>query len=107
MNELTVKSGLKAFAEELELALRNQGHPVLAQQVEHLPLLDRCRCGDSSCSTFYTAAKPAGTYGSRHSNTVVQSPVGMIILDVVDGEIRCVEVLDRPDVQKVLTAVLP
>jgi hypothetical protein len=31
----------------------------------------------------------------------------MLILDVVDGEIACVEVLDRKDVREKLEEVLP
>jgi hypothetical protein len=32
---------------------------------------------------------------------------GMVILDVVAGEIACVEVLDRPDLRQKLLSVLP
>jgi hypothetical protein len=32
---------------------------------------------------------------------------GMLILDVVDGEIACMEVLDREDVREKLDRVLP
>ena len=103
----TLTNALPAFAEELECYLRNQGHADLAAQISTLPLVDRCRCGDDFCATFYTAARPAGAYGPGHSNLEVESGDGMIILDLVDGGIRCIEVLFRPDVQKVLFSVLP
>jgi hypothetical protein len=31
----------------------------------------------------------------------------MIVIDVVDGEIACIEVLDRDDIRKKLLEVLP
>ena len=70
-------------------------------------MLDRCRCGDGFCATFYTAPKPDGGYGSGHECLAVESCDGMIILDLVEDEIRCVEVLYRPDVQKGVSLVLP
>ena len=107
MSELVLKAALPAFALELEQSLREQGRADLASQVATLPLVDRCRCEDDFCATFYTAGKPAGAYGTGHSNLEVESTEGMIILDLVDDAIRCVEVLYRPDVQKALFTVLP
>ena len=106
-NGLTVSRALPDFAVELETALHSQGAADLALQVSSLPLVDRCRCGDDFCATFYTAPKPEGAYGLGHENVVVEVTKGMTILDVVNGDIRCVEVLYRPDVQRVLFAVLP
>jgi hypothetical protein len=107
MSKLVLRTALPAFASELEESLRDQGRADLASQVARLPLVDRCRCGDHFCATFYTAAEPADGYGPGHANLVVESAKGMIILDLVDDRICCVEVLDRPDVQRVLFAVLP
>jgi hypothetical protein len=70
-------------------------------------LVNRCRCGDDFCATFYTAPRPDGAYGAGHQNVVVETTEGMVILDLVKDEIKCVEVLHRPDVRKVLLAVLP
>jgi len=74
-----------------------------------LRLVDRCRCGDDFCSTFYSEPKPNGTWGSlgRHENLTLAPEQGMIILDIVDGRIVCVEVLDREDVRKKLLAAIP
>ena len=107
MGELRLEEALPAFAAELETALGRQGRSDLASQVRRLPLVDRCRCGDDFCATFYTAPKPDGAYGAGHENVVVEATEGMVVLDLVRDEIRCVEVLDRPDVQEVLFAVLP
>jgi hypothetical protein len=104
---MELEQALPVFSSELEDSLRRQGRADLAAQVRRLPLVDRCRCGDDFCATFYTAPKPNGAYGAGHKNVIVGSATGMIILDVVNGEIMCVEVLYRPDVQKGLFAVLP
>jgi hypothetical protein len=103
----SLAQALPAFSAELESALRRQGRADLASQVANLPLVDRCRCGDGFCATFYTAARPEGAYGPGHENLEVDGVIGMIILDLVHDEIRCVEVLFRPDVQRALFATLP
>lgn len=102
-----VKEALPEFAAELRELLNWNCELELAAQIEALPLVDRCRCGQDSCATFYTAPKPDGAYGPGHSNVQLAPEVGMIILDLVDGKICCIEVLDRPDVQEGLTAILP
>lgn len=107
MSDLALSRALPEFAAELELTLHSQGRADLASQVATLLLVDRCRCGDDFCATFYTAAKPDGAYGPGHSNLELESTEGMIILDIVHEKIRCVEVLYRPDVQQALLNVLP
>jgi hypothetical protein len=99
---------LPAFAAELEQLLIEQGEPELAAQVPQLAIHDRCSCGDDvCCGTFYTQPKPEGAYGPSHRNVVLAPDDGTIILDVVDGEIACVEVLDRPDVREKLDVLFP
>jgi hypothetical protein len=107
MTHLTVVQALPPFAAELMESLVRQGRDDLASQLRTLPLVDRCRCGDDFCATFYTAKRPTGAYGAGHSNLVVESGEGMIILDLVEDRIHCVEVLYRRDVREALTAVLP
>ena len=96
-----------AFSEELDAALRNAGEPDLAEQIEGLELIDRCACGDSFCATFYTAERPEGAWQGDHRNLLLGPERGMLIVDVVDGRIACVEVLDRPDFKAVLDRALP
>jgi hypothetical protein len=98
---------LPAFVTELRQLLEAQGEPELAAQVPGLVILDRCRCGDDFCATFYTQPKPDGAYGPGHRNVALTPEEGMLILDVVAGEIACVEVLDRKDVREKLDAVPP
>jgi hypothetical protein len=99
---------LPEFAAELRQLLTEKGEPDLASQVPTLAILDRCRCGDATCcGTFYTQPKPEGAYGPGHRNLALTPDEGMLILDVVAGEIMCVEVLDREDVRRKLDEVLP
>jgi hypothetical protein len=112
MNQKTQKrlllaGTLPAFATELRQLLEEQGEPELAAQVPEMMIYDRCRCEDDICATFYTQPKPNGGFGSGHRNVRLMPEDGMLILDVVAGEIACVEVLDRSDVREKLDAVLP
>ena len=59
---------------ELENLLRVSGAHALAKQIPELRVLERCRCGDDFCATFYTQPKPTGPYGPG-SRTVALEPV--------------------------------
>jgi hypothetical protein len=104
---LLLTDTLPAFATELRQLLEEQGEPELAAQISSLVILDRCRCGDNICATFYTHATPKGSFGPGLRNVRLMPEEGMLILDVVAGEIACIEVLDRKDIWKKLDAVLP
>lgn len=103
---LLLTDTLPAFATELWQLLIKQGEPELAAPVSNLAILDRCRCGDDFCATFYAKPKPKGSYGPGHRNVVLAPEDGTLILDVVAAEIACVEVLDRKDVWQKLDEVL-
>jgi hypothetical protein len=105
--QLLLAETLTAFATELRQLLEEQGESELATQVPTLAIFDRCRCGDDICGTFYTQPKPEGGYGPGHRNVRLMPEEGMLILDVVAGEIACVEVLDRDDVLRKLLSVFP
>jgi hypothetical protein len=112
MNQQTEKrlllaDTLPSLASELQQLLTEKGEPELAAQVPGLMILDRCRCGDDFCATFYTRPKPQGSFGPGHRNVALTPEKGMLILDVVAGEIACVEVLDRAEVRQKLQAALP
>ena len=102
-----VADALPQLACELEGLLTEQGEPELAAQVPSLRIVERCRCGDDFCSTFYTQPKPKGRYGSKHHCVLLEPERGMLILDVVGGRIACVEVLYRDEVRRALQAILP
>lgn len=89
---------LPTFGEEVREALVAMGHAELAPQVRQLEVTYRCRCGDAFCTSFYTGPPPEGAWPADHQN---------IPLDVVNGEIRFVEVLDRPELRADLQSVPP
>ena len=87
-------------ARELDQLLKNQGEVELA-------IVDRCRCEDDFCLSFYTQPKPEGTYGPGHRCIDLDAAEGMLVLDVVAGKIAHVEVLNRNDIRRKLLATLP
>jgi hypothetical protein len=96
------------LAAELAGLLSRAGHVSLASQVSSLSIVDRCRCGDSFCATFYTASKPKGTWGPGHSTIPLdEAREGIINVDVLNGQIVSVEVLYRDDVRERLQTVCP
>jgi hypothetical protein len=95
------------LAQELESLLAKDGESDLAVQVRQLHIVDRCRCGDDFCATFYTVPRPNGAWGAGHRNISLDCETGMLILDVVNDKITCVEVLDRDEIRHRLHEVLP
>lgn len=98
---------LPQFARELEELLQRQGKFDLAAQVSTLTVIDRCRCGDDFCSSFYTQPKPQPSYGPGLDSFDLDAETGMVVLDVVAGVIVHVEVLNRDDIRKPLLAAFP
>jgi hypothetical protein len=98
---------LPQFAHGLEELLKEQNESGLAAQVPGLRIVDRCRCGDDFCTTFYTQAIPKGSYGPDHRNLELRPDKGWLILDIMGVKIVCVEVLYREEIRRELHAVLP
>ena len=90
------------LAAELEAALAKDGDEALAGQVGSLRIEQLCGCGDDFCASFYTGPKPDGSWGPGHENVLPSIDDGMVVLDVVDGIIRYVEVLHRDDVRQII-----
>lgn len=67
------------LALEVGQLVKKQGEVELAAQVPQLKVVDRCRCGDNFCSSFYTQPKPEGSYGPGHR---------CLDLDAAEGWIR-------------------
>jgi hypothetical protein len=107
MPSLLLTDAFPEFARELASLLAKQGESELAMQVEGLRIVDRCRCGDDFCATFYMRAKPRGRWGPDNRCVEVTPDDGMIIVDVAGGEISCVEVLFRAELRAQLLSVLP
>ena len=98
---------LPQLAAELASQLRAQGEDSLADSVPGLCIVDRCRCGDEFCATFYTEPRPKGAYRPSHRNVVLEPAEGMLSLDVVDDRIACVEVLYRPAIRSRVLELVP
>jgi hypothetical protein len=102
-----VSESFPEFSQELQDLLRTEGEVGLAEQGLDLKLFDRCRCGDDFCATRYAQPKPQGSYGFGHRNVALSPKTGMIILDVVDAKIACIEVLYRDEIRQKLLEILP
>jgi len=92
---------------ELEQLLRVSGEHTLAEQIPALRVLDRCRCGDDFCATFYTQPKPKGSYGPGLRTVALEPATGHLIIDVVDGIVATVEVLYRDEIRQKLLKTFP
>ena len=95
------------LADELRMLLIEADRQDLAVRVDDLPIVDRCRCGDDFCATFYTEPPPQGAWGAGVYTIPLEPPTGMLNLDVLDDKIVCVEVLYRDDVRAVIHGAVP
>ena len=85
---------LPEIADTLERTLLNEGEAELAVTVRSLRFYAPCECGEDACESFYTAPKPSGSFGPGHRCVNLFWPRGgLLVLDVVDGEIKFVEIL--------------
>ncbi|MGI8336374.1 hypothetical protein ACRYCC_41070 [Actinomadura scrupuli] len=78
---------------ELVGLLRAEGEDELASWVPFLRFREWCSCDEDSCQSFYTAPRPEGAYGPGHRCVSLLQEKAMIVLDVVDDDIRFVEIL--------------
>ena len=97
---------LPDLATELEHLLVADGELELAGQVRSLALVDRCRC-DENCATFYCVPRPKGAWGPGHRNILLDVEEGLTVLDVLDEKIVCVEILDRDELTRAVSKLLP
>jgi hypothetical protein len=99
INSVLLAETLPSLAHELEQLLQKEGEGKLAAQIPRLTIVDRCRCGDDFCGSFYTQPKPEGQYGPSHRCLELEPDEGILILDVVSDTIAHVEVLNREDIR--------
>jgi hypothetical protein len=104
---MLLREVLPSVARELEQLLKNEGELELAAQVPELLIVERCRCGDDFCASFYTQPKPKDGYPPGYRSVEVEPAEGMIIVDVVADKIAHVEILYRDDIRKNLLMLLP
>ncbi|WP_211116781.1 hypothetical protein [Glycomyces buryatensis] len=88
---------LPVLSVALQRHLREAGETDLAIVAADLRVYGNCECDGPTCHSFYTDEPPNGPYGEGHRNILLDREdgrEGMIILDVVRGRIKFVEVLD-------------
>jgi hypothetical protein len=105
MQLISLRTALPEFAAELELLLRAEGETALASQVSQLMIVNRCRCPDDFCATFYTSLGDRESCNPIPGTIVLEPENGVVNIDVTSGKITCIEVLYRPDVKEVLQAM--
>jgi hypothetical protein len=113
--------------ERLRNLLTESGELDLAASVDSMHVYDRCRCGADHCATVYTRPRPSDRYGPTHRNVVfwdgdtIDLDTGIrvgdtstapttqftTILDVVDDQIMCIEILDDQESRRRLIEALP
>jgi hypothetical protein len=92
---------------ELERLHVQAGEDSLAAYVNGLRIVDRCRCGDDFCATFYTAPRPVGGYRPGHRTIALASETGYLNVDAVESNIAEVEVLFRDELKAKIHAAIP
>lgn len=102
-----LKELLPEFQRELHSLLVAVHESELAAQTASLRIVGRCGCNDDFCASFRTLPKPKNSYGPDHRNVVLQPAGGMIVLDVVEGNIAFVEVLFRDEIRDRLRQLMP
>src|SRR3989442_758359 len=100
MESMLLTETLPVLAQELQQLLQAKNQLELAAQIPGLTIVERCRCGDDFCASFYTQPKPKGSYGPGHDSMELEPAEGMLILDIVDGRIAHVEILHRNDIRQ-------
>jgi hypothetical protein len=98
---------LPDFADELKSLLLLLKEYDLARQVTDLQITRRCSCEDDFCGSFYTMSEPAPLPWKDLRCVEVEPKEGLVILDVVSGQIVHVEVLFREDVRDRIRAIFP
>ncbi|MFE2279693.1 hypothetical protein ACFXAE_21145 [Streptomyces sp. NPDC059454] len=86
---------------ELTTLLEDEREHEPAIVVRDVRLVAMCDCGDDFCQSIRTAAHPKGKpYGEGHRCVPLSPSEGMLVLDVVDGRIMCIEILDRAPMRR-------
>ena len=106
-NAQRLKNIAPELVAELQQLLSQEGSPTLAAQVADLQMVDRCRCGDEFCASFYTTARPIGPFGSGHYTISLSPAEGMLNVDVVGAQIVQIEILFRDALRMKIHAAIP
>jgi hypothetical protein len=102
---MKIKKALPQLAQELESGFRKIGQVDLAATVSELDIVERCRCGDEGCGTFYTLEKCV--WSGKKLEQIVPVVEGLYAVDVFSNKVACIEILDRKDVEDKLNELFP
>jgi len=70
-------------------------------------MVDRCRCGDDFCASFYTVPPALASFGPGDQTIALSPREGMLNIDVVGAKIVQIEVLYREGLRKKVHAAIP
>jgi hypothetical protein len=93
--------------QEIRALLLAKSKRDLATQLPELRIVDRCRCGDGFCQSFYFRPRPKGAWGPGHENLDLDAGRGTLILDILDLKIVAVEALQRDELESKLRMMFP
>lgn len=79
--------------------LTSAGEDGLVEQLPHLLVVGRCRCGDPFCATFYTKSPVRYASPSQAEYIDIDSEGGMILIHITDGRIVEFEVIGRDEIK--------
>ena len=104
---LILRGVLPGLARELKVLLRSDDESELADQIDSLEVVDRCRCDSRSCATIYNVQKPERAWGPTHRSIVLDVPEGLTVVDVLDEKIVSIEILDRGEITTQVLNLFP
>ncbi|MGI8467675.1 MAG: hypothetical protein ACR2N3_04410 [Pyrinomonadaceae bacterium] len=104
---MVLKDVLPELSSELKSLFEKEKKSELAEQVDTLQITDRCRCGDDFCATIYTVPKPKGAWGTNHYTLPLDPEKGMINVDILNGKIVEIEILNRDEIREKVLKLLP
>ncbi|TDB75047.1 hypothetical protein E1264_40335 [Actinomadura sp. KC216] len=97
MDRPLVRDAYPDLIAELITLLEDEGERELALCLADVRLVAMCDCGDDFCQSIRTEVHPKGQpYGEGHRCVPLLPSRGMLNLDVLNGRIMYIEVLDRP-----------
>ena len=103
---MKLRQALPDVYQELEQGLQKAGRVELAASLESLELVDRCRCGDGFCATFFTQPKDSWPPPAELEHIVVEAPK-LFCVTVASGKVAKAEYLWRPSLRQRLLELKP
>ena len=92
---LHLVDALPEFAAELSRGLAELGHKELATSVNSIVIVERCKCDETGCITFY--AVPKTVTNQRPCKTAMPVVKGLTCVQYIGQQIVWVEALGRPE----------